>query len=791
MKRFLPSLPLSLISAAVFTAILSAEVYGAVPSQWGHLTLVEEIRCGDSISDSARFARFPAEGAEQTETLCGQVCRVLKPSDTTPQYMAWKVGKGLKLQPGKAYVLCVEFPEDVSRSFFIHNGGNETVNGVATGTTTGDVLMGRYVNHNPESLSYPLSGKMQTWSGLFWLHDRFSSLQRSRGVGERPLTPEDGFWVIISQAYDYLDPTSAGAAVASIKLYSVDDESKLTAKINYPPEDLPKRRLFWREEMADGVVTLSNKYQERTPQYRGVENIPDWYEFKMRWAKAMGINVFCKDLLEFGHNQGWNSEAYGGNDWIYQPHNKDLWDELVALAAEYDMPILPYYEYCGSIGGNKDLALGTQKRAKRLSGGDKYTHIWWSERANVDVADPDTVKDFQKILDCTVLKYKSGVKTKSGKTVVPQFLGAWLRCRPSANPISFNDNNLKEFAQNANGGKAVTREELKADKELRQKYYIWSFGKRAEYIEAVAKYLREKNDSRSFVLYTPDSTEPGWSFPAMLAGEGKKDAWKYKTVVVNDNPEYWNTKVQDERYAKRYVKQLPLSDILDRHLYPKSLLSWQQDWGGYEVAHSTPPAYPEGLKESSDAMFSYTFNRFYSADEDMNLFRTRAGLTAVRHFPLNENELNVDINGKPFEPTGYFVADVERAGAFCTVAEVAAVAKGDPTQIGYLTGNTFQHGFPDVYRAFTQAYLALPALPSDLVQKEKYAQEWIRKIDAGKGRIWFAVCNLAFEKTTVQADDLPAGKLQDCVSGEIIPIINGCAKIESAPMSLRSFKWVK
>ena len=775
---------LPLLIVLLLPALLQADV----PPEWGKLRLVEQIDCAAVPSnDPESFTEFPKSGASSVETLLGTSCRVLKPNDDSSMFFAYKVGKGRGLKPGKAYVLCVDYPEDTSRSMFLHNGGNETISGVATGTTTGDVLMGRYVNHNPESLHYPLSGKIETWSGLFFLHDRFSGLKRPRGSGERPLEPEDGFWVIVSQSYGYLDPTSAGAAVATIRLYEVEDESKLVAKINYPPNDLPKRRMFWREEMADGVVHIGNRPEERSETLRGVTDPVDWYEFKVKWARAMGVNTFCKDLLEFGHNQGWDSDPYGGNAWVYMPHNCGLWDEVVAMAAGYGMPILPYYEYYGSIGGDKTRALGPQKRARRLSAGDKYTHIWWAERANVDLSDPDTLKDFEKILDLTVLKYKAGVNNKAGNQVRPEFLGAWLRSRPSNNPVSFNDRNLAEFGK-ARSGEPVSRQQLQEDKELLQQYYTWWFDQRKAYLESVAQYLREKNDPQSFILYTADTSEPGWSIPCQLSGAGKKDSWRYKTVVFNDNQTYWEKTVDDPRYAKRFVKAIPVQEALDGHWHPKALQMWQADWGGWEVGHACPPYDPANYADSDDVMFSYTIHRSYSADTDMDLFRTKAGLTAVRHFPLNEHELNVRQGDTQIEPTGYFVADVERAGPFCVMPEVSAVAKGDPTAIGYLTGNTFQRGFPQYVLAFNRAYLALPALPSTLIQSEKYGKEWIRRIDAGGNRTWIAVCNLAFESAKVKIDSLADGVLIDCVSGEQIPIRNASATVPAGPMSLRSFR---
>ena len=61
---------------------------------------------------------------------------------------------------------------------------------------------------------------------------------------------------------------------------------------------------------------------------------------------------------------------------------------------------------------------------------------------------------------------------------------------------------------------------------------------------------------------------------------------------------------------------------------------------------------------------------------------------------------------------GYFVADIERAGPFCMMAEALAMANGDPTMIGYLVGSNYGRGFPGYVRDFNANFLALPALPS-------------------------------------------------------------------------------
>ena len=48
------------------------------------------------------------------------------------------VSSGLGLVAGKAYILAVDYPEDLSRSIIVVNSGSETTNGFHTGTTVGD-----------------------------------------------------------------------------------------------------------------------------------------------------------------------------------------------------------------------------------------------------------------------------------------------------------------------------------------------------------------------------------------------------------------------------------------------------------------------------------------------------------------------------------------------------------------------------------------------------------------------------------------------------------------------------
>ena len=354
---------------------------------FGTLSLVDEVDCG--ADDPGHQARFDPAGASRKQTVLGRPCRVLAPTAGECAAMCFRIGARKLLRPGAAYVLAVEYPEDAPRSMAVINTGCETSRGFHTGAALGDAMHPKYVDNFVESLDLPLSGKWEQWTELFRLHDRFPEKGLARGTSRpRPLTPEDGFDVTIAQFSDKNIPLSKGAAVGKIRLYEVVDPDKLALAVNFPPEGLPRRRLFWREEMADGVI------EGKKIQDRGVEKPLEWYRYKAELMRFLGMNTYAKDLLEFGACQHWDPTGYGGNKWVYfNGDNKDLWRQIVELMGQYGFDVLPYYEYSGSKGQE---GLGSQRRAKPLKGEGDYSQISWIESANADLTDPDTYADFKK-----------------------------------------------------------------------------------------------------------------------------------------------------------------------------------------------------------------------------------------------------------------------------------------------------------------------------------------------------------------------------------------------------------
>lgn len=772
----------ALLAAAFLTADLRAAErdfadLGLPPARH---TLVQEIDCARENRDLP-FVEHPA-GASKVQEVLGVRCRVLSNREGDARFFAYRLGKGLGLKAGACYLLAVEYPEDVSRTMYVGNWGCETMAGFATGESLGDVCKGRYVPNNPESLKYPLSGKFQTWTQLFYLHHRFPEIKRPRGLGPRPLTPADGFWVILAQAAAFQDPMGAGTAVSKIRLYEVQDPAALTLKVPFPPAGLPRRHVFSREEMADGVVAPGHKPAEKDETLRGVKDIVDWYEYKMRVMEFLGVDAYAKDLLEFGHNQGWDSAKGGGSAWVNQSPTPWLWSQILDRAAKHKLAVLPYYEYRGSVGGDKTRALGPQRRCRRLDGGETYTHIWWCERANADVTDPDTLADAKNVLDLSLVEYKDKVK----------FLGAWFRHRPTAMPISFNDNNLRMFASEANseanGGKEVTRALLQADKALLTKYYSWWFGKRRQFFEALRDHLREKLDRDAFLLYTNDSSEPGRCLPSSITGQGKKDAWQWKQVVVNQDMDAWSRILADSsKYP--WMKPYDFGEVVDRDMHLRALETFAENWGKWETAHATPPDDPKTYQDADGVLLSYTYNRLYtvSSPRPFDAYRTKSGLAIMRHYSLNENEMSV---GKD-DILGYFVCDVERAGPCCMLAEARAVAYGDPFLLGSLTGNTYNRGFPRYVRRFHAAFLALPALPSEVASNAASDPEVVvRSIRTEKHGVYLAVVNTGFRAKSRVSLTLPsAGRVRDAVSGEELLTVGGKATVDLDAAELRTLRF--
>jgi hypothetical protein len=110
------------------------------------LKLIEEI---DPAKIEPVFESSP--GASVVQTVLGKSSRAMQPGEESKAF-AYIIGKGKGLQPGKAYILEVEYPDDVPRTIYLANRGADYVRGMSTGAAFGDVRA-QYAEPSVESLS--------------------------------------------------------------------------------------------------------------------------------------------------------------------------------------------------------------------------------------------------------------------------------------------------------------------------------------------------------------------------------------------------------------------------------------------------------------------------------------------------------------------------------------------------------------------------------------------------------------------------------------------------------------
>lgn len=732
--------------ALILLSVVSAHAEDDLIERLSLLPVVDEVVLG--LPDPGhRFIELPG-GSSRIATHAGIVCREL-PHPGEAKAFAVRIGEGKGLVARHAYVLEVDFAEDAPRTFFVLNRGDQSKRGIACGTSIPDSI-NKHTGSNPESVDIPLSGGIRTWRSLFWLQDRFTDILDPAKGEAPPMVPADGFWVIICQAEGARHPGSDGAAVSAIRLRAVGDPAAFDLALRRPPADLPQRRVTWREESGDAVVS------PHRPEQRHIEDVLSWYGDKIRLMRFLGIDTFGRDLLEFGHNQGWDSAPYGGGAWVNQTAYPERWAAIVDLMGQHEVPIMPYYEYAGSIGAG-DLSLGRKKRAQTLGGQEFYTHIHWIEKANIDITDPEAVEDFARILDCTVFAYKDRAR----------FLGAWLRPRPGFMPIGFGDDTRARFATDANAGQAVTREQLAADTELRARYYDWWFDKRRDFLVAVRDRMVAAGIQDPLVLFTSQGSEPAPSLPG-------------EPLVVVGDVEPWGDRFAGDDRPRPVV---PLTEILAADAYLKAILAFATNWGGHEWHHAAPPADPRRYVDVPGVLMTYPFNRVYTTASStaFDAFRGISGLAAVRFQPLNEHSLDKG-------HVGTFLADVEYSGPASMLGEVLAVANGDPTILATLTAGTLARGFPEYVRPFHAAFLALPALPSERIAATSVPDVVVRRIDGGDHGMWLAVCNTGFAARPGTTIQLPAGvtAVVDAATGQALAVVDGLVTVDLPPVSLRA-----
>jgi len=716
------------VKVSILVLLLASAVWADGPlvdagDPFGTLPLLDEVSCGNP-ADPHLF-RESAPHASRVAIILDRRCRVLAPG-RKPGYFAYRIGTGAGLVARHAYLLTIEYPEDLPRTMVTVNRGAETAHGIHTGGTVGDALWGNGPATAESLARVPLAREYRTCRYLFFLNDHTADLVLAPDAPQRPLAPSDGFWVALVHPARSDDPLSAGAAAARIRLFAVPDVGSLYTEVRYPPDGVPRRHLVARE--ASPLVPVEG--------VRGagaaMDNLEAWFEFKASRLRFLGINTWCETLLEDGRNTGWDT---GNDEWFAPAADSLRWEKQLQMVERYGLDVLPYFEYAGSQSLNAAVKARTLLRAP----GKPYTNVAGGEPFHLDVTDPRSLEDARALLDHTVIRYKDQVR----------FVGAWFRTRAAQMPVSFSDATLARFAAEANGGAPVTREQIKGDAALRGRYGEWWLGLRHDFFAGIREYLRTKVGATQAVLFTP------WAADTAPALPGRN------TVVVTDDPGPWGdgaltgARGQEARTA-RFVT------VVSDNRYLSAATAWQPRQGEWEWTYASPRADPERWRDQSGLVLTFPFRTLFSVGNPaaFEAFRGPDGMAAVRFQPRNES-----IDGGLL---GGVAPDMERTGPFCMLEAAYAVANGDPVLLGTLASyDPAACAFTEYTRRFNAAYLTLPAVSSSrLAEACADPEVAVRSIRMEGRGTWLAVVNLGFHDKSGVAITLPEeGTVSDAATG--------------------------
>ncbi|KAF0094599.1 MAG: hypothetical protein E1N59_1904 [Puniceicoccaceae bacterium 5H] len=267
------------------------------------------------------------------------------------------------------------------------------------------------------------------------------------------------------------------------------------------------------------------------------------------------------------------------------------------------------------------------------------------------------------------------------------------------------------------------------------------------------------------VLYTSDATESG------------RHSNHQREALIAEEPDIWEG---------RYEPVIPLRDAIANRRQFHAMTEFRQHDPRWEWNHADPPSDPWNYRDHEGALLTYSFNRRYTVADAAALaaFRTPDGLAMIRHYCLNEDAMS-DADGRVL---GYFVSDVEPAGPYCMLTEVTAMANGDPRFLGYLSAHNFNRGFPAYVRAFNQAFLALPAIESEVVDLGQDPTVTVRAYPTQQHGTWYAVINPGYHSVTTKLQLPASATVFDATTGAQLATDTDTVELELRPCELRSLR---
>jgi len=714
---------------------------------YGQLKLVDEIDASTSLFDDPHpYLQGSFDHAQDRVTpgspIAVKVTDILgkKARESEFGWFAYRIGRD-KLKPHTTYLLRIEYPEDKPRYAPIE---------IQTGMNYLDVGWENGVGANDVYDPWPLS---HTWQ---WYDTIVALDHKTVGAGGTGTAPaENGFWVYFMNKCKpgaYNSMYSGGPAVGRLRLYEIDPVKN--APVIQRPQGLPNRVLSFD--------------WERQPDHNPADLV--------RYAKLMGYSAISPVIIKWSFanysdplngydsividdHDYWAHKAYdpktGENAVSPIPANKSQHVRYLEATKQLGLDYIPRFEY----GGSEDLPEAA--RALDVNGQITKPNRFGTWCANL--LNPTTFDDLKKLMDHLIKPYANDN---------PQLTGALWRIRCDRMPISYGPADLALFAKETNiplpaGG--PTQQAVWAATEMKAKYDDWWQQKRAAFHMKLVDLLKSYRPDLTLYYYNWDEDKFGLINPSITA-------WAFLSDVVKAGKD-GRAVYEKEREARKSFTAADYIAVLRSGNFGKGSSSGMLNRADYGIR-------PDLYKDAKGiGIFAPAEYLCYADKPDyLNYFQTADGLAVsnvVSYDEIGARSINPKYEGNMVTPAG---------PAFSMALELLAYFHGDARTLNY-TVYTYGRGFADAHRRFAQAFLALPAIPGNVVaQPDKDLK--VRLYPSANGTyVGIAYKGYTAKKLTITIPaDKPGATIKNLVTDQVVPTTtagnNLQFDVDSGPLEL-------
>jgi len=592
---------------------------------------------------------------------------------------------GNKLKRNMPYLLEIEYPEDVPRTFAFIIGNSTYTPGIHTGYTLGQPEPRYFV----EQINFPLSKTIHKAKFIVWAGDD---------------EVKNGFYVGVADPGNRNAPFSRKPAIISINLYEFYSISFPRINQTFPKE-------YQRYTMTQSEDSLPRDDVRFSPLVN---------------AAFYGLNSVSPQVLAWnGHGEANNTllipslhyrqpvrkflkNVEFDTDQMENATNKfNFWAEYLRWANKLKLNVLPCFEY----GGSDDLP--EDARAINQDGNLYPARIrsFSGEKIgdSVDVCHPAAIKDAKMIID-EIISGAEGDSLAHLKELI-------VRRRANFLPVSFSTNAIqlfeKETKTNLNGKDFDEKRKLLVDNYLKE-YRKWYQKQLFIFLDKLQQHYKNNID-----------------FPVgpMLYYHWKSSGMPYQDL-------YYKTFIDWEKKWKK-IRNLdfegdPLPE-LDGIKLKSAITNWTESEDGLYLdllpSNSVLAVAPIYGKVASE-------NKPYLEQFEIN------GQIAVKIVPA------VHSNTKIYrKKRGIFIAGqtLYHSREFSMYEPILAFCNANPKYMIFEQAHPACFPFPEYSRNFFANFLSLPAIPLKIIEQTGDATKLVVKMGTLDSKTYIAIANPTFK----------------------------------------------